>query len=144
MRRKYARRPMSCCPLRAIALSSSTATPGGSNAGWIALRFLSDPERAAAHFDAVAALAVTPVSRARAAYWQGRAAEASAKPDLAAKARAFYEQAAAHQTSYYGQLARGKLGLSIVPVRTITNGAVGEDRNEAIKAIELLFSAGAK
>jgi soluble lytic murein transglycosylase len=114
------------------------------HAGWIALRFLSDPERAAAHFDTIAALAVTPVSRARAAYWQGRAAEVSAKPDSAAKARAFYEQAAAHQTSYYGQLASGNLGLSIVPVRTITNGAVGEDRNEAIKAMELLFSTGAK
>jgi len=114
------------------------------HAGWIALRFLNDLERAAAHFETVAALAATPASRSRAAYWQGRAAEAAAKPGSAEKARAFYEQAAANQTSYYGQLARGKLGLNIVPVRTITNEAMGGDRNEAIKAIELLYSAGAK
>lgn len=114
------------------------------HAGWIALRFLNDSERAAAHFATIAALAATPASRSRAAYWQGRAAEASSNPDSAAKARAFYEQAATHQASYYGQLARGKLGLNIVPVRTITNEATGGDRNEAIKVIELLFSAGAK
>jgi soluble lytic murein transglycosylase len=114
------------------------------HAGWIALRFLNDPKRAAAHFDTLAAQAATPVSRARAAYWLGRAAEASSKGDSAATARALFEQAAVHQTSYYGQLARGKLGLTTLPIRTITSEATGEDRNEAIKVVELLYAAGEK
>lgn len=114
------------------------------HAGWIALRFLNDPARAAEHFDTLAKLAETPMSRARAAYWQGRAAEASLTNDSQARARAFYEQAAVHQTTYYGQLARSKLGLTALPIRTIANEATGEDRDEAVKVVELLFSAGEK
>ena len=126
------------------AVSREVRIEAEFHAGWIALRFLNDPEHAAAHFDTIAALAATPVSKARAAYWQGRAAEASSKPESTAKARAFYEQAAVHQTSYYGQLARGKLGLTTLPIRTIANEASGDDRNEAIKVVELLFVAGEK
>jgi len=113
-------------------------------AGWIALRFLNDPARAARHFDAIAKLAETPMSRARAAYWQGRAAEATSEDDATTTARAFYEQAAVHQTTYYGQLARGKLGLITLPIRSISNEAKGEDREDAIKVIELLYAAGEK
>ncbi len=114
------------------------------HAGWIALRFLNDPVRAAGHFDAIAKLAETPMSKARAAYWQGRAAEASLTDGAWTAARAFYEQAAVHQTTYYGQLARGKLGLTTLPVRSIANEAKGEDRDDAIKVIELLYAAGDK
>ncbi|MGH6799841.1 MAG: transglycosylase SLT domain-containing protein [Methylocella sp.] len=114
------------------------------HAGWIALRFLNDPVRAAGHFDAIAKLAGTPMSRARAAYWQGRAAEATSADGAKTAARAFYEQAAVHQTTYYGQLARAKLGLTTLPVRSIANEAKGVDRDGAIKAIELLYAAGEK
>ncbi|MGB6176297.1 MAG: lytic transglycosylase domain-containing protein [Methylocella sp.] len=113
-------------------------------AGWIALRFLNDPARAAGHFDAIAKLAKTPMSRARAAYWQGRTAEASFADDAETAARAFYEQAAVYQTTYYGQLARGKLGLTTLPIRSIANEAKGEDREDSIKVIELLYAAGEK
>jgi len=113
-------------------------------AGWIALRFLNDPARAARHFDAIAKLAETPMSRARAAYWQGRTAEATSANDAATAARAFYEQAAVHQTTYYGQLARGKLGLTALPIRSISNEAKGDDREDAVKVIELLYAAGEK
>jgi soluble lytic murein transglycosylase len=114
------------------------------HAGWIALRFLNDPARAAAHFDAIAKLAETPMSRARAAYWQGRAAEATFADGATTAARTFYERAAVHQTTYYGQLARGKLGLTTLQVRSIANEAKGEDRDDAIKVIELLYAAGEK
>ncbi len=114
------------------------------HAGWIALRFLNDPARAAGHFDAIAKLAETPMSRARAAYWQGRSAEASSADDAETMARTFYEQAAVYQTTYYGQLARGKLGLVILPIRAISNEARGEDREDVIKVIELLYAAGEK
>ncbi len=51
------------------------------HAGWIALRFLDDPKTAATHFGAIASLAETPISKARAAYWLGRAAEALGASD---------------------------------------------------------------
>ncbi len=126
------------------AMSREMRIEAEFHAGWIALRFLNDPVRAAGHFDAIAKLAETPMSRARAAYWQGRAAEANFANDATTAARAFYEQAAIHQTSYYGQLARGKLGLITLPIRSIANEARGEDREDAIKVIELLYAADEK
>ncbi len=111
------------------------------HAGWIALRFLSDPVRAAAHFDTLAKLAATPMSKARAAYWQGRAADA--KTDAAA-ANAFYQQAAAHPATYYGQLAREKLGLTAAPIRMPSSEATGDARDESIKVLEILYAAGEK
>jgi soluble lytic murein transglycosylase len=126
------------------AMSHEAQLEAEFHAGWIALRFLNDPARAGEHFDTLAKLAETPMSRARAAYWQGRTAEASSANDSQARARAFYEQAAIHQTTYYGQVARGKLGLTTLPIRTIANEAIGDDRDEAIKVIELLYAAGEK
>ncbi|MGH6840859.1 MAG: lytic transglycosylase domain-containing protein, partial [Methylocella sp.] len=126
------------------AMSREMRIEADFHAGWIALRFLNDPARAAAHFDTIAKLAATPMSRARAAYWQGRAAEAVLADGAATAARAFYEQAAVHPATYYGQLARGKLGLITLPIRSIPNEAKGDDRDDAIKAIELLYGAGEK
>ena len=77
-------------------------------AGWIALRFLTDPATAAQHFARIGVGSVNPTTLARAGYWQGRAAEAAGR---AQEARAAYTAAAEQSTSYYGQLARAKLGL---------------------------------
>jgi soluble lytic murein transglycosylase len=48
-------------------------------AGWIALRFLTDPATAAQHFARIGVGSVNPTTLARAGYWQGRAAEASGR-----------------------------------------------------------------
>ncbi|WP_201829308.1 lytic transglycosylase domain-containing protein [Microvirga zambiensis] len=80
------------------------------HAGWIALRFLDDPATAARHFATVAKTASTPISISRVAYWQGRAAEAGGQGQ---DARIFYERAAEQPTTYYGQLAKAKLGQTI-------------------------------
>ena len=96
------------------------------------------------HFGTLAKLAETPMSRARAAYWQGRAAEASSAEGAAATAHAFFEQAANHPATYYGQLARGKLGLASLPIRSIANEAKGDEREDSLKVIELLYTAGEK
>lgn len=77
-------------------------------AGWIALRFLDDPLRAAEHFEAMESRISSPISVARAAYWQGRAAEAAGLLDAAEEA---YRRAAEHNYAYYGQLAALKLSL---------------------------------
>ena len=77
------------------------------NAGWIALRFLDQPERAEAHFLALASTVNAPISLARAFYWAGRAKAAQGDP---AGARPYYEKAAPYFYSFYGQLAAEKLG----------------------------------
>ena len=82
------------------------------HAGWIALRFLNDPARASSHFATAASAAETPISIARAAYWQGRAAEALGQPT---EADAYFASAAQQSATYYGQLARAKLGESHTP-----------------------------
>ena len=89
-------------------------------AGWIALRFLNHPATAARHFAEAAKIAAKPISVARIAYWQGRAAEAFGAHD---DARGFYEKAASYPIAYYGQLARAKLGLPEVQLRTVEGGA---------------------
>lgn len=110
------------------------------HAGWIALRFLSDREAAARHFARAAAVAVTPISVARAAYWQGRAAEA-----LEADPTPCYRRAAEQPTTYYGQLARARLGMSELPVRRVLGPVMQPlDRLPAGRAIRLLTDAGAR
>jgi soluble lytic murein transglycosylase len=107
-------------------------------AGWIALRFLTDPATAAQHFARIGVGSVNPTALARAGYWQGRAAEAAGRTQ---EARAAYAAAAAHSTSYYGQLARAKLGLPQIEL----NGAPaargrGIERLEIVRAVQLLYA----
>ena len=88
------------------------------HAGWIALRFLKHPATAARHFADAAKLASKPISLAKTLYWQGRAAEALGAHG---EARGFFEKAADYSITYYGQLARAKLGLPEVQLRTVGN-----------------------
>ena len=107
-------------------------------AGWIALRFLTDPATAAQHFARIGVGSVNPTALARAGYWQGRAAEAAGRSQ---EARAAYTAASEHSTSYYGQLARAKLGLPQIEL----NGAPaargrGIERLEVVRAVQLLYA----
>ncbi len=108
-------------------------------AGWIALRFLNAPAVATPHFDKAMELARTPISRARAAYWRGRAAEV-AQTD----AQPYYEKASLESAAFYGQLARLRLGHSDMSIRLSAPRAEGSARAESVRAIELLYAAGAK
>ncbi len=76
-------------------------------AGWIALRKLGDPARALVHFQRFNLSVGTPISLGRGGYWLGRAYEAMGDT---VNASVWYRAAAAHQTSFYGQLAAAKLG----------------------------------
>jgi soluble lytic murein transglycosylase len=111
------------------------------HAGWIALRFLNDPEAAARHFAIAAIVAETPMSVARVNYWQGRAAEAAAKTS---EAKVFYRKAADQSTAFYGQLARAKLGITGDLVRAAPAAAEGNQRDEVVRTIELLYAIGEK
>ncbi|HET6469874.1 MAG TPA: lytic transglycosylase domain-containing protein, partial [Geminicoccaceae bacterium] len=81
-------------------------------AGWLALRFVKQPEAALGHFERMAERVRTPISRGRAAYWAGRAAAALGRRDAAAR---WYQVASAQPTSFYGQLAAANLGLDLRP-----------------------------
>ncbi len=104
-------------------------------AGWIALRFLNDPQVAAQHFARIGVGSVNPTALARAGYWQGRAAEAAGRGQ---EARAAYTRAAEQSTSYYGQLARAKLGLPQIELNGVPRGR-GAERLEIVRAVQLLY-----
>ena len=73
-----------------------------SLAGWIALRFLQEPKTALVHFERLYKAVKYPISRARGAYWSGRAADAMGRK---AAARKWFRIAARFDATYYGQLA---------------------------------------
>ncbi|HEY2247896.1 MAG TPA: transglycosylase SLT domain-containing protein [Bradyrhizobium sp.] len=104
-------------------------------AGWVALRFLNDPATAAQHFARIGVGSVNPTTLARAGYWKGRAAEAMGRSQ---EARAHYTSAAGQSTSYYGQLARAKLGLPQLGLNEPPR-ARGVERLEVVRAAQLLF-----
>jgi soluble lytic murein transglycosylase len=104
-------------------------------AGWIALRFLKDPALAAQHFARIGVGSANPTALARAGYWQGRAAEAAGRGQ---EARAAYGRAAEQSTSYYGQLARAKLGLPQLELNGVPRSR-GADRLEIVRAVQLLY-----
>ena len=120
------------------AMSNEQKIEAEFHAGWIALRFLNDPVRAKAHFATLALLAQTPLSRSRAAYWQGRAAEAGNEPS-----DGFYSAASRFYTTYYGQLAALKEGGKATAIEPLPV-AEANGRNEAVRAVDALYLAGAK
>ncbi len=108
------------------------------HAGWIALRFLNDPALAAPHFAADAAIAETPISVSRSAYWQARTAEAAGNP---AAASTYYAAAADQPTTFYGQLAAAQIGRTSIALREPAPATSGPPR-EAIRVVALLFALG--
>jgi soluble lytic murein transglycosylase len=109
-------------------------------AGWIALRFLDDPATAAQHFARIGVGSANPTTLARAGYWQGRAAEAAGRQQ---DARAAYAAAAEQSTSYYGQLARAKLGLPQIELSGVPSArGRSVERLEIVRAVQLLYELG--
>ncbi len=107
-------------------------------AGWIALRFLADPTTALKHFAHVDEGATDPIILARAAYWRGRAAEATGQLE---EMYAQYEAAARHATAYYGQLARARLGLGDIMLLPPLEPVDG-DKSELLHAANILYAIG--
>ncbi len=115
-------------------------------AGWIALRGLKRPVDAFEHFKHMFDRVAYPVSRARAAYWAGRAAAAAGRIDIA---RLWYANAARHVTTYYGQLAAANLppplrgDLPSEPTQTPAEKAAFEGR-ELVKVVRTLAAIGVR
>ena len=109
-------------------------------AGWIALRFLHEYEDAFDHFKLLFNEVRYPISRARAAYWAGRAADAAGKTEIATQ---WYGVAAAHNTRFYGQLAALHLSpkdrLTLPPQPTPIDAKVQEfQESELVQLLHLM------
>ncbi|ARN83249.1 lytic transglycosylase domain-containing protein [Methylocystis bryophila] len=126
------------------AKTASSQVEAEFHAGWIALRFMNDIDAAERHFDRAVAIAETPHQKSRAEYWRARAAEARQSPEQDEIARAHYREAATHSTTFYGQLALAKIGSNVSPVRPSPEPALGDARDESVRAVELLIAVGEK
>lgn len=148
-RRKLARKEMrEGDPRRAYLMAARhRLEPGGATAedyadlewlaGYIALRKLGDGETALKHFGRFSDVANGPISRARAAYWQGRAYEALGQND---KAGAAYAEGARYQTAFYGLLSAEKVGLPLSPA--LAGGEAYPGWQDASFAGSSVFQAG--
>ncbi|MBB4284767.1 lytic transglycosylase domain-containing protein [Roseospira goensis] len=117
---------------------------GEWTAGWIALRFLREPARALPHFETMYAGVSYPQSRARGAYWAGRAAAALGRD---ADAAAWYRKAAAHAETFYGQLAVEALDESLADHLARAPAVTAADkarfaRDDRVRVIDLMDRAG--
>jgi len=122
--------------------SAATQVDAAFHAGWYALRGLNDPARAKPHFERIERIAQGAASRARGAYWLGRTASSAGDEDAA---RAHFERAAAHPTSFYGQLAAQALGkekLTISPIPTSEQARSDLSASRVLMAIERQTETG--
>lgn len=137
----------------AYKLASNHGLPAASGAdyaaaeflaGWLALRFVHEPYKAFEHFERMFNNVETPISRARAAYWAGRASEAMNSRDIALQ---WYQVAARYQTTFYGQQAAQHINLALnliqgdKPVVSQAQQAAFNAR-DLVQAAKLLHRAG--
>ncbi|NOT69861.1 MAG: transglycosylase SLT domain-containing protein [Hyphomicrobium sp.] len=114
-------------------------------AGWIAFRYLKNPDTAEKHFKDLAKAADGPLSRAKAAYWLARIAES--RGDKAA-ASEHYKAAAKNPDTFHGLLAMqkaepGRNKLVITPPQLPTDEQAAKFNSlDAVKAVVLARKAG--
>ncbi|QKV18492.1 lytic transglycosylase domain-containing protein [Oricola thermophila] len=121
--------------------SDATRVEAAFHAGWYALRGLKDAKKAAGHFAQIEKIAKGGISRARGAYWLGRAHEAMGS----AEAESHFRRAAGYPITYYGQLARHRLDMPLDGLRrpSITQDDTQRVReNRAIAAMHRLEEIG--
>jgi len=126
------------------ATQGTTFAEGEWLSGWIALRFLDDYKVAYDHFTGLYTGVTSTISKARGAYWAGRAAEEMG--DMAT-AQNWYRAAATNQTAYYGQLAAARIGsrdaLNFAPMPRPTKAQmITFDRRELVRVVRLLGQLG--
>lgn len=129
-----------------LAASHSAESPADAaeaefHAGWIALRFLKDPQTASKHFARIVELGEGAITISRGYYWLGRAAEAGGP----GKSSELYAKAARYGTTFYGQLAAAKLGsrrLNLLEPTPSDDEKQQFAMREAVRAIDRLSQAG--
>ena len=132
------------------AAANYTAGPEGRvvdarfHAGFVALAYLNDPQRAEPHFAEMARLSTLPDTIAQSRYWLGRAEQALGKTDAAA---ADFRKAARYGFLFYGQLAREALNEPSVVVRSLpdwTGREASFEKLPLVRAARLLADNGQK
>jgi soluble lytic murein transglycosylase len=98
---------------RSAPAAGEAAAEANFYAGWIALSKLHDPALAEPHFERLHNAGQSPLTQARAYYWQGRTAEAAG--DVLG-AQILYGQAAHFVTTFYGQLAAARAGITTLDI----------------------------
>lgn len=113
-------------------------------AGWIALRFLSDPKSALEHFQALRTAAKSSKNIALAEYWLGRSALALGDPGAA---MIHFHGAAKYPQFFFGQLGRQALDarpamLEVTPTPLPTEADAERFLNrDAVRAIGVALAA---
>jgi len=136
----------------AYRLAAAHGLPGGSAdyaaaeflAGWLALRHTGQAYKAFEHFEKMFNNVQTPISRARAAYWAGRASEALNNRDIALQ---WYQLAARYQTTFYGQQAAQRINLPLNLIKGDKPAVSAEQQaafnnRDLVQAAKLLHRAG--
>ena len=101
------------------------------HAGWYALRFLKDAQRARNHFNNILRVSSRPISQARGYYWLGRSHRGPS-------ASRYYQEAAKYPGTFYGQLAMVELKKRRLAIRKPAPSASDRNRfasRELVKAI---------
>ncbi|MEQ1491312.1 MAG: lytic transglycosylase domain-containing protein [Terricaulis sp.] len=114
--------------------------------GWISLRYLSNPQRAAEHFSHLADNVSSPVSLSRALYWR---AEAQRALGNTAESERLFNEAARFNFTYYGQLAatRGNRTamLELPETAQVSDAARARFNNrELVRALRVMAEVGAQ
>jgi soluble lytic murein transglycosylase len=147
-RRGFARRAMRAGDAElAYWLASQHSLTQGSNfadlewlSGYISLIKMKAPKQALTHFMNFKGAVNSPISLGRAGYWLGRTYETLEQFDQASKA---YGEGADYQTSFYGQLAAEKLGLtpdqSLSGTQNIPDWRQADFMNSSVIRAGLLF-----
>lgn len=122
------------------ASSGASFAEGEWLAGWIALRFQKDAERALNHFTALYQGVTSPISRGRGAYWAGVAARATKNE---AAATQWFQRGTAYPTTFYGQLSIANLGskaqFGLPPSKKPTKAEANRMRNyDMVIAVRML------
>lgn len=112
--------------------------------GWILLRHRKEAGAAYKQFLKLYTLVGTPVSKARAAYWAARAAEANGNADIASD---WLQKAARYPTVFYGQLALIKLKGDAPLALPDMPKPTAQDKQEfeadtLVKAVRLIEKSG--
>ncbi len=113
-------------------------------AGWIALRFLNNPSKAAQHFNAMYSASRSMILKAKGAYWMGRTATALSQLDTAKK---WYEKAAENSVTFYGQLAAveayGAVNISVPATsKPEASAEAAFNRKSLVRAVRFLTQSG--
>ncbi len=114
--------------------------------GWLSLRYLNQPQRAAEHFSHLSENVSSPVSLSRALYWRAEAQQALGNRS---EAERLFNEAARFNFTYYGQLAatRGdRTAMLSLPETAQVSPAVRTrfDNRELVRALRLMAEVGAQ